>query len=239
MTVPTPSYPPELAVGVTSDRITTLSLRARAVHRAILTAFATTGQAPDQAALARIRPAGLDVAAVLAELHERDVIRLDEQARIRAAYPFSAVPTAHVVTIDNGPTVYAMCAIDALGIADMLDRDITITSADPETGQPVDVSVKDGQATWRPYTAVVYVGSTTPAATPVDCCPPTEAGDACAAPAAERCCTVMNFFAHPDTATAWQARHPEVSGVVLSQDQALRLGADIFGPLLSTPEVQT
>jgi hypothetical protein len=33
-------------------------------------------------------------------------------------------------------------------------------------------------------------------------------------------------------ARAWLAGHPEVSGVVLSQEQALRLGVDIFGHLL-------
>ena len=33
-------------------------------------------------------------------------------------------------------------------------------------------------------------------------------------------------------ASSWQADHDDVSGVVLSQQQALRLGIDIFGDLL-------
>ena len=42
----------------------------------------------------------------------------------------------------------------------------------------------------------------------------------------------MNFFTSSDTAQAWIAAHPQVSGVMLSQGQALRLGVDIFGRLL-------
>jgi hypothetical protein len=47
------------------------------------------------------------------ELRDRDVIRLDPYGIIEVAYPFSARPTAPLVTIAGGPTVYAMCAIDA------------------------------------------------------------------------------------------------------------------------------
>jgi Alkylmercury lyase len=87
------------------------------------------------------------------------VIRLDEHGRVRAAYSFSGVPTPHTVAIDGGPTVYAMCAIDALGIADMLGRDITIASTDPASGQEINVTVHSGRASWTPGTAVVFVGS--------------------------------------------------------------------------------
>jgi hypothetical protein len=162
----------------------------------------------------------------MGELHDRDVVRLDEQGRIRAAYPFSGVPTAHVVSIEGGPTVYAMCAIDALGIADMLGRDTVISSTDPFSGEQIAVTVRDGHATWRPSTSVVHVGAE---GSPEDCCSP---GAESVPAAADRCCGVMNFFADPETARAWIEAHPGVSGVVLSQPQALRLGVDIFGRLL-------
>jgi hypothetical protein len=134
MTADSDRYPPQLAVGVTSTRIRDLSPAARVVHKAILHAFASTGRAPDAATLADAVPAGHDLGVLLRELHDRDVLRLDEGGGIRAAYPFSATPTAHTVVIAGGPTVFAMCAIDALGIADMLGRDVTITSADPASG---------------------------------------------------------------------------------------------------------
>jgi hypothetical protein len=42
----------------------------------------------------------------------------------------------------------------------------------------------------------------------------------------------VNFFTSPATATAWLGEHPAVSGVVLTREQALRLGVDMFGALL-------
>lgn len=233
MTAAADSYPPQLAVGVTSTRIRDLSPAARAVHKAILRGFASTGRTPDAATLAGAVPAGHELGVLLRELHDRDVVRLDDRGGIRAAYPFSATPTAHVVAIAGGPTVFAMCAVDALGIADMLRRNVTITSTDPTSVHEITVTIQSGQATWRPETAVVFTGSDTTAdAAGSDCRPPDGAGPGCAAPAADRCCGVMNFFTGPDTAAVWLAAHPRVSGVVLTKEQALRLGVDIFGHLL-------
>jgi hypothetical protein len=192
--------------------------------------FATTGHAPDAAGLWGATPAGHELSVLLAELHDRDVIRLDDRGRIRAAYPFSGVPTVHVVTIDGGPTVFAMCAIDALGMSAMLGRAVQITSADPAIGDRIEVAVDGVRAHWRPDTAVVFVGADTPA-TVGDGSPPA-AGQPGLLPAADRCCGMMNFFTGLESATAWSAAHPTVSGSILTQEQALRLGIDIFGQLL-------
>jgi len=232
MTTDSDAYPPQLAVGLTGSRIADVSPAARAAHRVILRAFAATGDAPDPAILADTTPAGEGLGGLLRELHHRDVIRLDEHGHIRAAYPFSGIPTAHTVAIDAGATVYAMCAIDALGIADMLGRNTTITSADPVSSQEIRVSVVNGRATWEPPTVVVFVGADSAAELPRgDCCPPSADGRGTGA-AADRCCGVMNFFTSPASAQDWLASHPTVSGVVLNQGQALRLGVDMFGRLL-------
>src|SRR5687767_11756304 len=76
---------------------------------------------------------------------------------------------------------------------------------------------------WRPESTVVFVGADTTS---------TAHGRCCAVPAVDRCCGVMNFFTSPDTAAAWRAANPHVSGVVLTSEQALRMGSDIFGDLL-------
>jgi Alkylmercury lyase len=223
-----PGDRPRPVVGVVGTRIRDLSPAARSVHRTILRWFATTGRAPDPAALADVVPGGHHVQVVLGELHDRDVVRLDGQGRIRAAYPFSAVPTAHQVATAGGPTVYAMCAIDALGIADMLSVDVAITSVDPVSGEQIRVAVVDGRAGWHPESAVVVDGAE---ATGDGGCPPDEVGSGVRA-AADRCCAMMNFFTSPATAHAWLAGHPRVSGTVLSREQARRIGVDIFGHLL-------
>ncbi|HKA69666.1 MAG TPA: alkylmercury lyase family protein [Actinomycetes bacterium] len=217
----------EFPIGFTSVRAGAVSPAARTVHRAILRAFASTGRAPDPATLTA--PDGKELPALLGELHDRDVIRLDEHGRIRAAYPFSGRPTAYRVEIAGGPTVYAMCAIDALGIAAMLGADVTVTSAEPGSGEPIRVVIRDGQATWQPVSAVAVDGTDTSAggryASDRD-------SDGSPVPTVDRCCTVMNFFATASSAHRWLAEHPQVSGTVLTKDQAVRLGTDIFGQLL-------
>jgi hypothetical protein len=95
------------------------------------------------------------------------------------------------------------------------------------------VTIHSGHATWRPQTTVVFTGSdTTGGPAGGDCCPPDGNGPGCAVPAADRCCSVMNFFTSPDTVSEWLAAHPQVSGVVLTKEQAPRFGVDIFGHLL-------
>lgn len=227
------AYPPDLARGATGERVASLADTARRVHRAVLLAFAATGEPPDRATLVQAAGDAAAVDSALHELHDRDVIRLDGTDAIRAAYPFSGVPTPHRVALADGPTVYAMCAIDALGMSTMLGRAVTIRSSDPTSDEPITVSVSARQAHWEPTSAVVFVGAIDDRSTQIFTLP--DDGTPCchAAPAADRCCTVMNFFTSPDSAGRWQSERPEVTGLVLTQPQALRLGIDIFGQLLN------
>ncbi|GAA0372684.1 alkylmercury lyase family protein [Streptomyces blastmyceticus] len=195
----------------------------RAAQQAILRHFATTGSAPGLAVLepvaAPFRRAARDV---LAELAAEDFLTLDETGAIRAAYPFSAVPTAHRVSVAGGADVWSMCAIDALGIPAMLGTDVVISSADPVTGTPVTVTVTGGRMEWKPQSAVVFVGR--------------RSGPG---PAAEVCCDTLNFFTDAANARAWAAQHPDVTGEVVHHAQAEQLGTRVFGPLLGeTPAVR-
>jgi hypothetical protein len=161
--------------------------------------------------------APFDAAAALAELAAGDFLCLDQAGRIAAVYPFSATATAHKVQITGGSAAYAMCAIDALGIAAMVRAKVVISSADPVTGDPIAVTVESSRGDWRPATAVVFVGRT---------------ADRCAGPSAEICCSYINFFATSSGAAAWATAHPEIDGGILSQDRAMEIGEQIFGQLL-------
>ncbi|MDQ2710327.1 MAG: alkylmercury lyase family protein, partial [Actinomycetota bacterium] len=188
----------------------------RAVQRQVLWHFATTGSAPEARVLEPVaarfgRPAGQ----VLAELAAEDFLTLDGQNRVQAAYPFSAVPTAHRVSIAGEARVWAMCAIDALGIPAMLDTDVVITSCDPRSGKPVTVTATGGRMVWEPDSSVVFVGSR-----------------CCAGPAAEVCCDALNFFTDEASVRRWADDHPDVLGEVVGHERAEHLGARIFGPLL-------
>ncbi|MFE2095039.1 organomercurial lyase [Streptomyces sp. NPDC059460] len=99
----------------------------RAVHQAVLRHFATTGSAPSTPDLEGIAAeAGRIAHDVLAELDAEDFLALDAEGRVRAAYPFSAAETPHRVKLGNGVEAWSMCAIDALGIAAMLDQNIRL-----------------------------------------------------------------------------------------------------------------
>jgi hypothetical protein len=176
-------------------------------HRAILRGFATTGHPPAVQA------------DVLRALHEVDAIRLTEYGEIAVAYPFSAIPTRHRVRIGERVDVYAMCAVDALGIAPMVGADTVIESIDVTNGQAITVVTRDGRSTWEPETAVVFVGA-----------------DAGGGPSADSCCDYLNFFVDRTAAEAWTSAHPAVPGQVLSQREAEDLGSRLFGHLLRTAE---
>lgn len=189
----------------------------RAMHQAVLRHFAATGSAPETAVLEPVAAAGRTAAEVLAELAQEDFLALGPDGRIRAAYPFSAVPTPHRVTIAGGVQAWSMCAIDALGIPAMLGRDVVITSADPVTDEPVTVTSENGQTVWEPASAVVFVGRR----------------GASSGPAAEVCCDTLNFFTSPASAHTWIKQHSNVTGQVVDRTRAEEIGRTIFGPLLT------
>jgi hypothetical protein len=205
----------ELAAASAAKRAR-LAVGQRAVYCAVLRAFAATGRPPEPAELEEAAQShGLDVVQTLAGLAAVDVLGLDSLGRIRMAYPFSASPTAHIVTIADGPRVYAMCAIDALGIPAMLHADAVVTSSDPLTGDPVVVTFTGNTVSWHPPSAVAYAGY---------------AGDG--GPAEKVSCGYLNFFIDLSSAQKWASRHNEVTGGSLDQLTAQELGAEIFGRLL-------
>src|SRR5438034_5938280 len=129
----------------------------RGLHRAVLRRFLATG-APPTARWVRqaAADAGLDASAVN-ELAAADAVHVANGV-VAVAYPFSGTPTPHRVALDGLPAVYAMCAIDALGLPAMAGRDGRITSADPNDGTPVEVTVRGAAWSWDPAGMVVVAG---------------------------------------------------------------------------------
>ncbi|HEY1642868.1 MAG TPA: alkylmercury lyase family protein [Streptosporangiaceae bacterium] len=165
------------------------------------------------------RPAealGLDPRSACAELAEADLVHLDQAGSVSVADPFSAVPSGHRVQLADGPSVWAMCAIDALGIPQMAGRDATITATDPHSGEPVRVEVTAGEWRWSPPSTSVLVALA-------------DTGDASALCA----CPHVNFHTSPDHARAYLAHHPELTGeLLLAQHPAIEYAHAAFGALL-------
>lgn len=199
------------------DQILAEPLTAR-LYRSILTSFAHTGQPPSPGMLATTAAElGLDACCALARLTRADVVVAGAgPLTIRAAYPFSAERTPHQVTIDGGPAVYAVCALDALGIPLMLRRDAVVASAEPDTGVPIRVKVTGRDAAWDPEGAVLFIGN--------------RQGQG---PAADCACRTMNFFTTRQAAADWAACHQVAQGWILDQAQALTRADLVFGYILS------
>jgi hypothetical protein len=156
---------------------------------------------------------GLDLTKVRSKLAGEDLVHFDADGSVAVAYPFSGRATAHRVLID-GHSVYAMCAIDALGIAPMFGRPIVVTSHDPVTEGEINVWLQpDGTATWQPEEAVVVTGR------------------CCEGAAFEGCCQVLNFFSSTGSAEQYLLEGG-IEGFPIDMPQAIEVGRVIFGDVL-------
>jgi hypothetical protein len=229
---------------ITVCRSAQLSPAAYQFYCAILRTFPARGEAPlptEVSQLARRFAVPLD--ATLADMAAQDLIQVDAATgHIRAAYPFSGVPTVHRVTLAPGladrrqalagQQVFAMCALDALGIPLLLRRKASIVSQDALTHQPVEViilplvdaspdTLSGWSAQWDPPSAVVFARVAEHE----------HAHDSgCAA--AGTCCPITNFFADATTAQQWAQTHTVPDGIVLGPDEALQRAQALFGGVL-------
>jgi hypothetical protein len=179
----------------------------------ILRRFAKSGRPSAQQLREEAERLGGDPDRLLAALAREDLVHLGRDGQIAVAYPFSGRPTAHRVRFRTGHEVDAMCAIDALGIAPMVDEPIEITSRDPVTSDEISVRLApDVDAAWQPESAVVVAGSVA------------GAQDACSG-----CCDVLNFFASSESAEHWIAGHPNAAGRLISIPTAIAAGRAVFG----------
>jgi hypothetical protein len=189
----------------------------QAVHRAILRHFIEMGQAPTAADLAGVLTCSpVEVEAMLTELAEKCLYRDLTSGEILAAYPFSTRSTPHRLTLLNGREVFAMCAMDALGVSAMLDQVVMIHSHCAHCGAPILLEVQGERlATILPPAVVVWYQSAA-----ADCVP------------AIAKCPGINFFCQAAHRAAWGEAHPDSKGDELTLATALERGAKIFRRLL-------
>ncbi len=133
----------------------------QAVHRAILRHFIEIGQAPTAADLAVVLTClPVEVEAMLTELAEKCLYRDPVSGEILAAYPFSARSTPHHLRLLNGQEIFAMCAMDALGVSAMLDQPVMIHSYCAHCGAPILLEVQGERlATIQPPSVVIWYQS--------------------------------------------------------------------------------
>jgi hypothetical protein len=190
----------------------------RGLHRAVLRRFLATGAPPNARwVLQAAAETGLDASA-LDELAAADAVHVVNGV-VAVAYPSSGTPTAHRVALDGLPAVYAMCAIDALGLPAMAGRDGQITSTDPADGTPIQVTVRDGTWSWTPNGTVIVAGRDT------------GCGTGCGS--FEVMCPHTDFHASPESARAYLASRDGLDAQILDQHTAIGCGRLNFGTLLT------
>lgn len=189
------------------------------VRVALLQLYAESGRAPAPGTLAeRAGLSGTVIGPLLQELQGRDLIVLDGE-RIVGAYPFSDRDTGHRVTLD-GHVLNAMCAVDALGIGAMTDRDVAIVSRCRHCGVPIRITTRDrGRvlAEVEPRAAVMWQS--------------VRYESACAA---NSLCATTAFFCTDEHLSAWRReRSADEPGFRLSIEEGLEAGRALFGPSLA------
>ncbi|MBQ1561293.1 alkylmercury lyase family protein [Caulobacter sp.] len=189
------------------------------IHGIVLSSYASSGRAPATADVAAAAGLTMDEAdGVLRRLAMRDLLVLDSGGRISGAYPFTDGQTEHHVEAD-GFAVGAMCAIDALGIGAMLERDVAVRSACRHCRRPVAIrTLGHGRELDQvePSGIVVWSGRRYAAGC-----------------AASSLCTVQAFFCDDAHLEAWRTNSPPAGqeGVRLSPAEALEVGVAIFAPM--------
>ncbi len=160
-------------------------------------------------------------AALLRDLQQRDLVGLDPTSgTVTYAYPLAPDATGHQVWL-GGRVLNALCAIDALGIAEMFDADATVTARCRSCGDTVTVSTAErGACSGASLRRCRSSGtiSRTPAARP--------------RPVAR---TSRSSARTSISGTGSTASDPRV-GARLTMPEALELGRAIFGPVMRAPE---
>lgn len=182
----------------------------------LLRMYAEHGRAPSIADLARrvhVEEAKLEI--LLASLLARDVIVRDKDSGvILGAYPFTEAQSGYQVDL-GAQTLRAMCAIDALGIGAMFDRDVRIRSSCSMCGTSVEVATLNrGRELgyWTPETAIVWAG--------------TRYEQGCAA---NSLCKVLAFFCSDIHLESWRrAQADGAPGFRLSMEEGLEAGRVLF-----------
>jgi len=182
------------------------------IHRLILTSL-SKGQAISPQGIADNININLDaVTRHLKTLDENDIIRFKE-GKIESAYPFTTKPTTHQLIIGQSKT-YALCAVDALGVPSMLQKDVSITSSCSYCEKSIAVDFQQSEVNANPGNLVVWMPRKKVEGKSVNCM-----------------CPHIDFFCNREHADSWQEKIG-YQGVVLNLREAIEVGEFIFGDFL-------
>lgn len=182
----------------------------------ILTFISRHGSIPNPEAIQRsLGLPSLEYARMLFEsLIEKGVLyREPESKAVVSAYPLSVTPTEHKVVLADGRKVYAMCAVDSLGIPLTFAQGATITSVCHHCRHPITIRIESGKVVHLDpsSTAVWHKGIL---------------GDVWA----EEACPFINFFCSADHLSQWKNQVGlQQVGLTMTVAEAMDRAREIFG----------
>jgi len=194
----------------------TLSQEEKKIKRFILTQSPVLGRIPsiDEIRKAFSQYPKKKVDAVLAKLDQSDIIHMsNDKSTIAAAYPFSGFETSHIVTLkkEGYTKIYAMCALDALGVSSMFDCGVSIESRCHHCGERIEIEIEDNKIVlMKPDKTVMWCDKD------YSCC------------AATSICKNINFFSSEPHFAEWNKEKPGRKGELMQIQEAFYLGKLCF-----------
>lgn len=197
-----------------TQRQAALAPELRQIHREFLRSLVERGRPLTRPEIAAMAPGG-DATSAIWTLAANDLIVLDAHNRPVGAYPVTLEETPHVVNI-GGNSLWAMCAFDAVSVAPMFGKDVTVSSRCPVTGAAIHLEQKNHTIVTALPSRDVQVGVwwRDPGAV-----------------AARNLCPGIVFLRDRAAAEAWQAGDPanrEFAGL----EDAVEAGSRFFSPLI-------
>jgi hypothetical protein len=184
------------------------------VYQNILRSYAEQGASLNKNEIAR-QVENIDE--TIKVLKENDMVVFDDDGEPIGAYPFTMEQREHEVSI-NGHKVRCMCALDALAVSSMFDKQTTISSICHVTGEPVSIQQRNREIINYDDNKDVYFGLNWNSAAN-NCC-------------ATSLCTQMIFLKGQHVADQWQAEDAE-NREIFNLSDAVDFASGFFVPLMT------
>jgi len=134
----------------------------------------------------------------LDELEKKDLLlRKKGTQEIVSVYPLSLRPTQHQIILEDGTRLFAMCAVDALGMPAMFNKNAKILSQCEECKREVAFEIRGGEIAFLSHHRATI-------------CSPKDR----VYPSAETCCPLVNFFCSEKHADEWIDKTSRLRGNV-------------------------
>jgi hypothetical protein len=136
-----------------------------------------------------------EIIGVLDSLEEGDLLlRAKGTQQITSIYPLSLAPTKHQVVLEDGKRLFAMCAIDALGVANMFNRDVEAISQCEWCQERMNIEIKNGEIVTKSHPQILIWS-------------PKKRES----PAAKSCCPLVNFFCSKEHLEEWEVKNTDLA----------------------------